>query len=581
MHKLVIAGSVLIASSLSLDAAGQSRVVQHRRPSAAVVVGNGESLAVANRRSGSVCLIDFNTKHVREHHLGQQLSDLIEIPGSSDLLVTDFAAGTLIPLSVSEGRLEIQGRIEVEQWPNSVCTNETGSRICVASLWSRRLSLLRRVEPGSGAARLTGYGVVNLPFAPGDSAFIGQTRILVSDAFGGRLAIVDCEQLRVLSVVELPIHNIRQIHVGSDGRVYLTAQKLNPRGRTEHEHVHWGVLIENLVLAVDVETLTRGMRLTEQLIEKTSLGEAGNGAGDPSGVSLTDDRVLVTSAGKGELILLDRVGVREVRLPVGSRPVRVTLTDDQSKAFVLNELSDTVSVVDLQRTEVVSEISLGPSPESGPVERGERAFYDSTLSYEGWFSCHSCHTDGHTSNRLADTLGDGDFGAPKQIPTLLGVWATGPWAWNGSQGVLQKQITKSLETTLLLDDPSDELASDLAAYLTTLRRPPSISVARRISDQGFEDSSYGQVFKSAGCAECHNDFTSYTTDGVFDVGLSDAIGRSEFNPPSLSGVSQRDRFFHDGRATSLKEVITRFEHPSGTSVSEADRRLLIQFLDSL
>ena len=39
-------------------------------------------------------------------------------------------------------------------------------------------------------------------------------------------------------------------------------------------------------------------------------------------------------------------------------------------------------------------------------------------------SCHSCHTDGHTSGRLADTLGDDTFGTPKRVLSLLGLGAS-------------------------------------------------------------------------------------------------------------------------------------------------------------
>jgi hypothetical protein len=68
---------------------------------------------------------------------------------------------------------------------------------------------------------------------------------------------------------------------------------------------------------------------------------------------------------------------------------------------------------------------------------------------------------------------------------------------------------------------------------------------------------------------------------VFDVGLSDAHGSTQFNPPSLSGVSQRDRFFHDGRARSIEDVLIRFSHPSKDALSERERMVLIEFLRAL
>src|SRR2546429_167098 len=82
-------------------------------------------------------------------------------------------------------------------------------------------------------------------------------------------------------------------------------------------------------------------------------------------------------------------------------------------------------------------IPLGPQPELSLAERGELLFYDARLSHDGWFSCHSCHTDGHSNGLLNDNLGDGSFGAPKRVLSLLGVRDTGPWAWNGTMPDLE------------------------------------------------------------------------------------------------------------------------------------------------
>jgi cytochrome c peroxidase len=240
-----------------------------------------------------------------------------------------------------------------------------------------------------------------------------------------------------------------------------------------------------------------------------------------------------------------------------------------------------VSVVDLTANRLVDSISLGPSPSSGPVERGEVAFFSAKLSHESWMSCQSCHTDGHTNNGLADTLGDGDFGDAKRVPTLRGVWSTGPWAWNGSQHLLHGQIQKSLSSTLRSSELADGLVTDLTAYVTKLERPPSVAVARGEGPHPTVEYKGREVFESAGCSACHNGFTSYTTDNTFDVGLRDAHGNSRFNPPSLSGISQRDRLFHDGRARSIEDVLIRFEHPVRGSLTELDREILIEFLRAL
>jgi len=129
--------------------------------------------------------------------------------------------------------------------------------------------------------------------------------------------------------------------------------------------------------------------------------------------------------------------------------------------------------------------------------------------------------------------------------------------------------------------PTPEVVSDLTAYLKTLPPAPSLSAARRpVSSEAKPDSvlAGASVFQTTGCAECHSG-RQFTTDSTFDVELEDQLGLRRFNPPSLIGVSQRDRLLHDGRARSLDEVLD--VHPPEHSLSREERRQLIEFLMSL
>ena len=88
-------------------------------------------------------------------------------------------------------------------------------------------------------------------------------------------------------------------------------------------------------------------------------------------------------------------------------------------------------------------------------------------------SCHSCHSDGHTNNLVSDTLGDGSYGTPKRVPSLLGVATTEPWTWTGSVTRLDDQVRNSIATTMHGTKLLDSQIGDLTAYLTSLAPPPS------------------------------------------------------------------------------------------------------------
>lgn len=581
--KQTIATILSLLMATSLGAAEESNLrVQHRRPAAAVLIDGNRQLCVANRRSGSLSLVDVATKSVSEKQIGQQLSDIVRLPASEYSVVSDFAGGTLIIIQHAAGELTIVDRVEVSAWPESMAVSGKGDFIGVASLWSRRLTILAPVY-GADADKvaLRKLHQIDLPFAPRAVAFVDATHLVAADSFGGRLIVVDCVSGMKTVEHELPVHNIRDMTVGGEGQLFLTCQRLNPTGYTEREDIHWGILIENELLAIEIESLIDTDRKRSPNVERIALGGPGEGAGDPDAILVMPERLLVTLAGTDELAVVERVGVRESRISTGSRPVDVIYDESSDRAFAVNMLADSISIVDLNGAEPVDTISLGPSPQAGSVERGEAAFFNAALSHESWLSCHSCHTDGHTNNGLADTLGDGDFGDAKRVPTLRGVWATAPWAWNGSQHQLSGQIRKSLATTMHASKISDELVTDLTAYVTKLNRPPSVAVARGHGPHPTVEYKAREVFEAAGCSACHNGFTSYTTDGVYDVGLRDAHGNSQFNPPSLSGISQRDRLLHDGRARSIEEVLINLSHPSKDALSDKERKVLINFVRAL
>ncbi len=130
------------------------------------------------------------------------------------------------------------------------------------------------------------------------------------------------------------------------------------------------------------------------------------------------------------------------------------------------------------------------------------------------------------------------------------------------------------------EQPADETErDDLVAYLQTLKPPPGLAVARgtvktELAARGAE------VFRRLNCGECHPP-PRYTTRQVWDVAMPDELGRREFNPPSLRGVSQRDSFFHDGRATTLGQALSCHGEIDWSGVSDEERRALLHFLETL
>src|SRR5262249_29935542 len=160
------------------------------------------------------------------------------------------------------------------------------------------------------------------------------------------------------------------------------------------------------------------------------------------------------------------------------------------------------------------------------------------------------------NGQLNDNLSDGSFGTPKRVLSLRGARDTAPYAWRGDVPDLESQIRKSIQVTMQGNKPDEKAVSDLAAYLRTLDPAPAVDA------DVHEQSIVGRgatIFQEQGCARCHA-APYYTSPKTYDVGLADEVGNARFNPPSLRGVSQGGRYFHDGRAASLEDVFQRYHH---------------------
>jgi mono/diheme cytochrome c family protein len=402
--------------------------------------------------------------------------------------------------------------------------------------------------------------------------------LIVGDAFGGKLAVIDGTAGSMVSFRSIPAHNIGGICVDSkNNRVIISHQHLNHRSETTADSIHWGFLLTNSLRTIRMKDLldpTADLGASSHLAH---LGEPGTGGGDPfEPVVLANDEVMTALGGVGQVAIGPSDDPDRKRFAAGTKPTAIVLSPDKKFAYVANSLDDTLSVITVASGEVHS-ISLGPRPADNEIDLGERLFYDAKLSHEGWMSCQSCHGEGHTNGRLADTFGDGSFGAPKEVLSLLGVRDTAPYSWNGGIADLETQVRKSIKTTMRKDQSTDQQVRALTAFLRTLDAPPLVS-SKDLDQSALKRGEV--IFFERKCDRCHKPPT-FTSPKAYDVNLKDEVGNSAYNPPSLRGVGRRSPYFHDGRARRLEDVFTRYGHPLDSVFTDQEAADLVIFLRSL
>ena len=553
-----------------------------RRPTALVATPN--ALLVANARTGTVSVIDSQSQSVvNEIKIGSRLTDITRLNDETCLAV-DHEEHAVKLLHVDGSKVKIASQTAVAKYPLSVAVDVTAETVAVASLWSRRVTFLKVIRKPS--LQLESVGNLDLSFAPQEMLWLPvENRLLVADAFRGTLAVVDPQQRKIVAQHEIPATNIRGLSLSADGEnVFVAHQVLNSDRATTYDHIFWGSVMQNVLRSRSVESLLEPYDEeypeTGEYYGAYSLGSPGDGTGDPG-------EVLILPSGETVLAIsgVDEIAVRgNERLPferknVGRRPTALAASLDHKTVYIANTSDDSISVLDLESKRITSTIPLGPPVERTSADRGEELFHSAKLSLDGWFSCQSCHPGGHTTDRLNDNFGDGSTGASKRVLSLLGGAHTSPWAWNGTSKTLTQQVEKSVMQTMQGDELPSADVQAIVDFMKTLPVPPSVNVARGTLDAAAIAKGR-QVFAAQGCVECHRPPT-YTTPQVVDVNTDDGRGGHEYNPPSLLGVSQRQRFFHNNSATSLEAVFKEHRHPLGTEIDSKDLSALLEFLRSL
>jgi mono/diheme cytochrome c family protein len=348
-----------------------------------------------------------------------------------------------------------------------------------------------------------------------------------------------------------------------------------------------------------------------KLLGTIGLDEFYQGAGNPWGVACTADAkwVCVAQSGTHELNVIDladllsksalrtmspMMGVwpiypslgaslwRRTRLP-GNGPRGLAVAG--SKVYVAEYFSDTVAVVDLASAEggSVSSIALGPAPKLTPRRRGELLFHDATICYQQWQSCASCHPDGRVDGLNWDLMNDG-VGNPKNTKSMLLSHETPPAMAEGVRMTAEEAVRSGL-THILFAVEQEEDAADMDTYLKSLKPVPSpylvdgqLSPAAERGRQLFESQRLN-------CQSCHP-APMYTDLKPHNVGTRSRNETSDrFDTPTLAEVWRTAPYLHDGRYTTIRELLVEGRHGLAggrlEELSEQEIQDLVEFVLSL
>jgi len=490
--------------------------------------------------------------------------------GTRLYVAAGVAAGKVFVLDALTG--DLLQTISVGHTPMSPVVSPDGTRLYVCNRFNDDVSVVA-IATGETLARIP---VDRQPHAAaltpdGRRLFVANllpTGSATSTMIASVVSVIDTTTNRVASTVRLPVgaHSLRGFCVSPDGaQVFVTHLLSRFYAPTTQVTRGWMNTAGLSIIAAAAATL----------INTVLLDDLDLGAANPWGVACTVDGqyLCVAHAGTHEVSVIDRAalltrlqnagedvpqdltfmaGLRR-RLPLkGNGPHGIALAG--TRLYTTEYYSDSVGTVSLVPGEEngASEILLGWSKPVVGARLGERNYNDAKLCLQQWQSCASCHPDARADSLNWDLINDG-FGSPKNTKSHLYSMQTPPVMVTGIRANAQVAIRSGLKYIQFTSQP-EALAQTIDAYLAALTPVPSPYL---VNGALSASATRGQThFHTRGCVQCHTG--PYLTDLLkHDIGTG--TGREAgmaYDTPTLREVWRTAPYLHDGRAATVREVIT-------------------------
>ena len=558
-----------------------------RSPAAVALSRDGKWALTANAGSHSASLVDLEAgRVVAETAVGKRPVGAAFSRDGSRAVVANGLSDSITVLDVRPPALSVAATIPVGDEPRGVALSADGSRAFVALSGEDAV-----VAVDLGAGRIAGRVPVgqepwHLAITP-DGA-----RLAVGSALAGEVAVVETDPFRLARRIPIGGRNLRRLAISPDGAWAYVVHITDGGSPTTLQNIERGKVLMNRLSRVPMQG--DGPR------ESLSLDPGGFAFGDPEAVAVRPDggQLAVVAGGVRAIVLLTgalpfvaepgplidpklhKDAARYKRNVVRGRPVDLAYLADGRHAVTANYLRNQLQVVEAAGGEIVKEIALGGPQEPSAARKGEAIFYDATRSWHDWFSCQTCHAEGHTNGGMYDTFNDGKYGNPKKVLSLRGVSKTGPWTWHGQQKDFRNSLQGSFTRTMAREPANRDDLEAFVAFLATLDFAPPPPVPDGAAVKRGE-----AIFKAKACDTCHVP-PLYTDQEVTLTGLESKDDAFKgFSPPSLLGVGRRAPYLHDSRAKTLEDVLEKHHRPSALTGKEdptaEELRDLIAFLRSL
>jgi YVTN family beta-propeller protein len=576
---------------------------------------DGTRLYVTAQDADELLEVDLVEKRVSASiNVGHRPFGIVLSPDGKQAFVSNEFSDTISVIDLLNRK--VVGSIPTGNRPSGLVLTPDGKTLYVANWQGDTLSAID-LETGLVQVDLAGGGSPNnLAVAPGGRELLATNEL--SYVGSGRqaprteVALVDLQNQRTTRRLVLEdAHLLEGVTILPEGDLALVTL-VKPKNLLPVIHVERGWTMSSGVGVIDLQSGRTFQFLLDEVnryfadpfdivasLDGRLAFVSHSGVDRISVIEIPKLRRLVAEVEAGELaepeLRLD-LSAQFVakRIPTASNPKGLAVSPDGRYLFVAERLSDSILAVDLETFEPAYRIDLGGPTHETAVRRGEKLFSSATRTFQGQFSCQSCHPRNHTDRLQYDFEPDGLGENVVDNRSLTGIRDTAPFKWNGKNTSLFMQCGIRFSRILTRVDSfnSDELSA-LVAYIRSLPVPPNPRL--RLDAGSVPALERGRFFferthtktgelipESNRCITCHPP-PLYTNRKSADVGsASPGDAGPVFDTPHLNNIFATAPYLHDGKARTLEEIWTVYNgydtHGYTKDMSNKDLNDLIDYL---
>jgi YVTN family beta-propeller protein len=567
---------------------------------------NGESAYITAATGQSILQLDLTKQTVTQTiPLPAELTGLA-VAGNGTLYVTGGGHEGRVWVLDSSG--EIFQTLETGHTPNAPRLSPDGKTLYVCNRFDNNVSFIN-LSSGKTTDRVP---VLREPVAA-DITPDGKTLFVANHLPDGPTdADYVASKISVIDTATKTVQHIKLVN-GSEG---VRGIKVSPDG----QHVFATHFVARFL--VPTTQLERGWISTDalsvirvadkKLLYTVLLDDVDRGFCNPWAIGFSADgkSLLITAAGSHEVSLIDLPkltekikaeaeaaasdgashlnahnnlsflgGIRRRIQLVGNGPRAIVVKGNM--AYVAHYFSDSIDCLDLETGRIETTIELNPGMNITPERQGEIFFNDANLCFQNWLSCATCHPDGRTDALNWDLMND-EMGNPKNVRSMLLAHKTPRAMTLGVRADAEAGVRAGLKFILFSVQP-EETAQAIDTYLKSLTPVPSPHLVDGKLSRSAERGKV--IFEQSGCIKCHP-APLFTDLKMYDVGTTKGQDTGKpVDTPTLIEAWRTAPYLHDGRAVTMREVITTFNHANTrgktSSLTEEQINDLTEYLLSL